>query len=491
MKKPFWPAWVIILGMACLAINSHPMMRPGFDIWIHLYRIESSPDGYYWYAFWKKIFDFFQPNDIWSKALLIHRFQYLATIFLIWVSAYFILAAFFQSSRISTTALVTNAGLAACLWLFMHGTVSAPIFGGHAFWQSWISWYSVNYQITLPVYFASAGALVFAAFGTQNLAIQVALAFLAFLGSMFIYAVHAGELPYLLYALLLIALLSFKPSLKWWYLTGIFALASGAIVFIKFSGLSPRGVLIFQESGWSGTLQAIENYGNLLIDGGLNRGNASWNYFYHAAAFSLLVIFLINPPRRQSNGTKAWCFIVLSAVPAAMLHGNIGSGLLALVTYPELAWRFTFSSFLFVAIPALLVQLGDKFPRLASPALQLMLGIVVVGCIAAASYATEKDRVSYQYTKSVFSAIDPERVHFGIPAYGAQWIKTAAEKAATIPGNVEICTDATSAYYLFFLYGLKNVSLPSNVQDNVVTCDFPADGGTLKQFNLPPVPWKE
>ena len=489
LRKTFhWPVGIVLLSLVILASKSHPMMYPGFDIWIHLSRIESAESSHrYWYQAWKTIFNLLGLTDVFDRALIIHRLQVFLAMGMIGLSAYWVMLVAFKNTIINKSIFALQAGCAVWIWLSMHGTVSTPLNGDRAFFQSWLMWYSVNYQITLPVYLMSASALLLAWFGDNQEKIRWLLLGLTSVGAIFITAIHASELSYLFFAIAWIFIIGFKPNLKWIYIFGIFLLITSAYIGIQFIGRLPTGLEILQSEGWTGLYKAIKGNGDWMINRG-NRGQASFNYLYIMGLTSicLSMFFILRKP--EVNIRPFW-FVALSALPVFALYWDLSAGSMAMILYPQITWRFTFSSFLFLGIPLLVISLGLRYPKLINQWYQLLLTTGFVFLATLASYRYEPNHVTYQYARSIAYSLSPEKVFFGIPPDAKNWLKHANQLILNDNEQKPICTDIFSAYYLFFVHAQDRVLLPPHTGINTGACNFPRDGGDLKRFPIEPPPW--
>jgi hypothetical protein len=489
IKHPLLPVALVLGPLLVLVFASYPMMYPGFDVWIHMARMAYGEPGVkVWYDVWRGVFALLQIDNVFDRALLIHRVQVLLTVGMVGLSAYWVLLTVFQRTAVKRTTLALQALCAVWIWLIMHGTVSRPVGGDQHFWQSWLLWYSVNYQIALPVYFMSTAALLLAWLGDVSRQARYGLLAVAFVGSVFIAKVHAGELPYLIFSAFLLLLLAFKRQLVRRYLALIFFGVVATTAAIGLIGRLPTGLQVFKEKGFEGFASAALAYGDLMV-AWLNRGGASWN-FYYFMGFAAAVLALVLARQKDQVQFRPLWFLLLSSIPAMAIHAPLTAGLLAMVTYPEIAWRFSFSSFLFVAVPVLSVMVGLRFTEFMGSWRQLVLTGTLCVATLMASYVAEPNNVAYRYTRSLLTTLSTERVHFGLPPQSEGWLEQVNQALIAEKDQGPVCADMFSAYYLYFVYQQKRMILPTNVEVHVGKCDFPRDGGDLKRLGLSAAPWK-
>lgn len=465
------------------------MMYPGFDVWIHIARIEYESSGArLWHAFWQGLLNVLSIENVFDKALLIHRVQTLVTAVMVGLAAYWVLLTVFQRTAVERGALALQALCAVWIWLVMHGTVSVPVAASQGFIQSWLLWYSVNYQIALPVYFLSAAALLLAFLGQVSASQRWALVLLAACGAVFITKIHASELPYFFFAGLAVLTLGFRWKLLWWYFLGfVFAALVVYLVVNNYQGRLPTGAEKFYAMGFNGFYEAVLRYGDWMINRG-NRGQASFNFYHYMGLFAALLALVVAKKTPHVN-LRALSFVLLSALPLLALFAQLPAGLLSMVLYPQIAWRFGFSSFLYVGVPMLVVLLGLRYSKLAGLWPQLLLTGSMVSGVMVASFVFEPHHVAFQYTRSIVHTLSPARMHFGLPPNTQDWLQQADQALQAEADQGPVCTDIFSAYYLYFVQRQHRAMLPPNVGLNTGDCRFPRDGGDLKRLPIDPVPW--
>lgn len=500
-----WSIFVPAALFVLYAFLSVPMMYPGFDIWIHLASINSDGTVWQkiWHLFWHKIFFGLDITNPFAQAKTIHTTQLLLTFFLLWAGSRWILKLAFAGLHVKASHFNLAAWLAVLMWALMHGTVSAAINASTPVWYSWLLWYSVNYQITLPMYVFAVGAFLWGCFGGSVIGETVRSwpYFAVALAATFAIAMlHAGEMPYVLFSLVLIGLLWFSWKWKWRYAIGVALVVGLLCLGLYGSHRLPTGLAVFQEKGFSGLLQTIATYGQHLIQG-LNRGNASWHYWYWVnlvlALCTLGFMFSFARGQHRALNLRIAAFVALSAIPAAMVHWKWSAGLLGMITYPALASRFSFSSFLFLALPMALLLTGLSRPKWSSTYHLGGLAIVVVGTVLLASKHTETNQVSYNYAKSLALSLSSSHMRFGLNTEQQTWLDTVHHALLTTPPSKPPCTDMFTAYYLYFVKGYDRVVLPDRANFAVPAerrvleagCVFPADGGDIKALGVDPLPW--
>jgi len=484
------------------ALASYPMMYPGFDIWIHLTAIEfNSRRDEPWYDLLRNFFTTFGLSDPFEQARLVHVLQVTLSGVLVFFGARWILRVADREQLTSTARLSWLAWFSVMIWLLMHGTVSAAINNPTPVWYAWMLWYSVNYQVTLPMFVFAVGALLYGfAADNQMLWRQTRLPYFA-LGVVAIVGVaafHAAEIPYVAFGILLITILWFRWSWRWQYLAALVFLTFSIYIGLQFSYRLPEGLIVFNRGGWPALLDAIENRGVQMTERGYSRGNASWNFWYWVTASMATVLLLTTFFKTSLAKRLNWrvpCFVLLSATMAAMIQFKETAGLIAMVTGLSIAWRFTFSSFLFMAPGLALLALGMTWPALQKVRWQVILAFGLIGSVLMASRFSETNLVSYRYARSLALSLSAEQMRFDLTSEQASWLNQVHEHLQTNPPKNMICTDMFTAYYLFFIKDYHQVVLPNRISRYVdrkrkqPKCGFPRDGGDIKSLGFGPIPW--
>lgn len=485
---------------------SYPLMYPGLDAWIHLASMEFAgrrQDP--WHLFWGWVFAQFNVAGPFAQAKLVHTTQALVLGSLLFVAARWFLKLAFVGRQMSPALMNLGAWLAVLVWLLMHGTVSSPIGSGFSIWYGWLQWYSVNYQLALPLYVFAVSGLLYGLFGhhvkPMGLVERWANFFAAGLATVGVAVLHAAELPYVMFALLIIGLVWFNRA--WWryYVFGLMAVLGLLLLGLEASHRLPTGIVVLSQEGPAALFAKIETHGTHLVNG-LNRGNASWNYWYWtalASAFVALILFWHASVYKaeRNHSIRVVAVVLLSALLAAMLHFKWTAGALAMVTYPNLAWRFSFSSLLFVGPSLALLAIASQWPKLGRLWVQVMLAGGLVLGVLLASRQTEANLVSYQYARGLAMSLSAQQLRFGLEPHEAKWLDAVHTKLLLNPPDQLVCTDMFTAYYLFFVKGYAEVVLPRRISRFIDSkrregeCQFPRDGGKiLQQMNVGSVPWR-
>ena len=480
-----WFPLMLGFGMGWFVLNSYPMMRPGFDIWWHLGMLDApdqadptvfSARRIAWHHAWNQVFEWLSVDDVFDRALVVHRTQLAATATLLTLSAYLVLRVLTQRLTILAPAVWTAALFSTVIWFLMHGTYSTARGGGpdSSMVQSWPMWYSVTYQISLPLYFAATACLLYgisseAGLRWRTTALGACVCFIS-IGTL----AHAAETAYFLVCLLLLAPLYVRrENLPWVALLLTGATAAIYWLAMRQSYAVPPLLSAIVNGGLDTLLAEIHRSGTYLVGSGRNRMDTAWHALHWASLIGLVIgaagLFL----RHQSAGhrptdLRPFAFLGLTALMPAALAFPWGAGLFAQITHELLAWRFALASFLFVGLPvATLVWLdGLRWPATSGRRQLLMGATIMLACSAVLwlSKSQERRHPSFAYAQSLVRSLDPVRSYFGLRAEQREALSTMAATLRSRQAKSPVCTDLFTAYYLFFVERYRGVHLPSSLE---------------------------
>ena len=425
----FWS--LVIIGIAFI-VSSYPMMKLRFDIWDHVDRIKvlvldplgPIPSRRNWYATWAYVFRLLGINDIFLFATIIHRVQFILSCYLIYSAAKQIYSALLPlkaSVRDENNWLSSLALSSVFVWLTIIGTFSF-------FQQAWIMWYSVNYQITLPMLFLSLGLLVNVlaiAQTPRQVIFKSCLALALLLG---VYLLHAGELAYLVFYIPILTVCfgskySYKPKYVLLLTAIMIALLYMAISF--YSDHVPALITHLKKGEFTKILTEINAKGTWNAVHGGNRYAANWNELYRLSVYlfaligvaGLLTKFKLITGNLRGNfnvNNRVLCFLLLSLVFCFIPTFKYTSGLASLISYDGIVNRYYFASFVFLAIP-LVVYMGLKqMKNYGHPMFLIALIALLMTATFFYSKIKNKEGVYYQNVMSIVKSIKDNKINIDV-----------------------------------------------------------------------------
>ena len=410
-------SWALFAGMVLFALNSYPMMYPGYDFAFHLLTIREP--GHHpnndWHTAWAFVFQMLQVPDVdVTRALIIHRTQTLLTLGLLLASAYLFLGV--ALLNLDAHARLQLAVMAVLIWLVMHGTYSSPSGEPHYSARhvlSWLQWYSVNYQISLPIS-VFASATLYRAIHVRNGLHSLAWGSLTIVAAYLAARVHAAELVYFLFAALGMALIHLLSNNNWRFLffaglLGVAALWLG----LQFTHRQPLILELMYPSRWSELVAKMNEFGHLLIGNNLNRSETTWHGLYSVSLLAAVGTMVL---AKEKGAVQLALLLVFSSLLAIGIQIHHSAGLLGLVIGEYVTWRFGFSTLLFVAIPLLVGVWLQTRSQNDSPLLTsiLTLGLPAGLLVLVALYSLwfEPLNPTYNFAKSVLFSLNPVLGYF-------------------------------------------------------------------------------
>jgi hypothetical protein len=476
-------AFALILSAGLIFIAySFPMMKLRFDIWQHVDHIRSyvlDPNANVtgratWLKLWASMFRFFNTNDIFTYATVIHRVQFLLSCTAIYFAAkqlFTALLVFDESeSEIEKKQWLSSLALSSvAVWLTIIGTFSF-------FQQAWIMWYSVNYQITLPMLFLALGLSVNALAVAQNTKLVVSKVLGAFVLVLGIYLFHAGELAYLVFYIF-IGILCFSSKFKfnWKYvLLGAVFLSMVLYVLIRmYSDHVPALITLLKNGEYSKILTDIQTKGKWnVIDGG-NRFSANWNELYRLSVFAFIPVVAFawfKPPQMDQ---RVLCFVGLSLVFCFIPTFQYSAGLASLISYDGIVNRYYYASLIFLVLPLFAYCLVINFKAIKHPL--GLLGLVLFAMLSVLIYSKKinNEGVYFKNIQSIRNSIKTKKIDIGVSDafIASTGLQVGVAESKYINTRFVYCGSFESLYITRYIYGKKNMLFDRLGDFSVTECE--------------------
>lgn len=458
-------AFLVSAGFISIAF-SFPMMKMRFDIWQHIDHINAyvlEPNANvtgraYWLKMWAHVFRFLNLDNIFTYAIIIHRLQFVLSCVAIYFAAKQIfssLLVFHEPETVKNQWLSSLALSSVVVWLTIIGTFSF-------FQQAWIMWYSVNYQISLPMLFLAVSLTVNAIVVAQRTLMVVAKALLAFALVLGIYFFHAGELAYLLiYIVIGILCFASKIRINWRYvLFGAGFLGGVLYLFIQmYSDHIPALITMLKNGEYTQILNAIQAKGKWnAVDGG-NRFSANWNELYRLSVFAFVPISIFAWLNRRLVHKRVLYFIGLSLIFCFIPTFQYSSGLASLISYDGIVNRYYFASFIFLLIPLVAYLIIINFKLIKYPVSVICLVFLMMLMVLFYSKKINNEGVYFKNVQSIVKSIKAKKIDTGVSdafilSTGSQ-INMAEAKYTS--NSFNYCGSFESLFVARYVYGKKNM----------------------------------
>jgi hypothetical protein len=414
--------FLLCAGLIFMSL-SFPMMKLRFDIWQHIDHIRSyvlDPNAdvtgrAIWLRLWASVFRLLNVDDIFTYAVIIHRVQFTLDCVLVYFAAKQLYMAVLKfdankTEHVKRQWLSSLALGSVFVWLTIIGTYSF-------FQQAWIMWYSVNYQITLPMLFLALGLSVNALTVEQSTKLVLCKALAALALILGIYLFHAGELAYLLFYIF-IGILCFSSKFKfnWKYvLLGAICLGVLLSVLIRmYSDHVPALITLLKNGEYSKILIDIQVKGKWnAVDGG-NRFSANWNELYQFSVFAFIPVAVFAWFNPLQVNPRVLCFVGMSLAFCFIPTFSYSAGLASLVSYDGIVNRYYYASLIFLVLPLFAYFIVINFKTINHP--MGVLGMVFITMLSVLMYSKKinNEGVYFKNVQSIRNSIKTKKIDIGV-----------------------------------------------------------------------------
>ena len=472
--------WIFITCGLLLILSSYPMMKLGFDIWDHIRYLRLAVEDpsliatlpkKQWYLAWAYLFRFFGVMDIFTYATVIHRTQFILCCVMIYIAAKQIFSALLplKSTVADENNWLSSMALSSVLvWLTMIGTFSF-------FQQAWIMWYSVNYQITLPMLFLAVSLcvnLLAIQQSRKQIIFKISIVVILLIG---IYAFHAAELAYLIFYFPILILCfgtQYKYKFKYICVSVFLGVIIVAIAIKYYTEQMPALVTYIMHGQYSNILADINTKGAYNAVHGGNRYAANWNELYRLSVYTIgilgmaglvgrsrLFVSLADWFKLGQVNRRVFGFLVLSLVFCFIPTFKYSSGLASLITYDAIVNRFYYASFVFLAIPLLGYFLCTHIKYLFHPIGIVGISFLIMYGTFIYSAKINNTNVYADNVKSIFRSISDKKINIGLSDAKIQDISMQlheAEKKYKVEDFI-YCGTYDNLHVVYYIFNKKNV----------------------------------
>ncbi|MDQ7085342.1 MAG: hypothetical protein Q9M36_10640 [Sulfurovum sp.] len=403
------------------------------------------PDNpYIWHYLWAKIFYIMNisPLDIFLRAKIIHMTQIYISLFSIYYFSMVILRNLF--TKIKPMDLKWLSFWSLIIWLTIFSTFSIV---SH---QVWIMWYSVNYQITLPLFWYITALTLVLFLEKTSLIKKIFFTLQILILSKFILQAHSMEFMYYLMYLSLFILVfldkvyfNFK---KYFYVLLPIIITIGYFL-TKFTSDRSRLFDYLSLEKLPILYTQIMKEGSLLVVHHYNRANSSINELMYLIALSsifFMIYLLITKYQNKTIGIqpRILIFIGLSSLFILIPLYQFSGGLFSIITKMVVVNRLYYSSSLFILLPIFIYSIMTSYhTKFRYINLTLFISLLSVSI-----FSKHSNIVTHNYYKNITSiknSFIENKVGFNL---SKQQIKTIG----TLIQNYEEknYTDRTIQYYV-------------------------------------------
>jgi len=191
------------------------------------------------------------------------------------------------------------------------------------------------------------------------------------------------------------------------------ALAMVLMLGLTFTYRQPEVISLLHPSRWSELVARINEFGHLLIGSNLNRSETTWHSLYSISLLAAVASVFV---AKDKDALRLTMLVVYSSALAIGIQVHHLSGLLSLVVYPYITWRFGFSTLLYLGLPLLLglwlqLRLHSKSAcRTSMTLLGASSGILLLVLVYARMF--EPLHPAWNFAKSLVFSLHPILGHF-------------------------------------------------------------------------------
>jgi len=408
---------------------------------------------YLWHYMWAEVFACLNidSTQMIFRAKIIHIVQTMISFASIYYFSHVVLRNVFK--RISTQQLRWLSLWSVLIWVTIFATFSA----NHH--QVWMMWYSVNYQITLPLFWYMLGLTLVLLLEETPWKIKLFFAFQILLLSRFTLQVHSMEFLYYLMHMAIFSLVFIDKVyflLKRYFYIVIPVIF--AIVYIA-KNYQPEKSLIFNYLSLE-KLPKLYEYilqaGAFLLSG-YNRASASVNelmYFilYFGIVFIIYLLWQKYNKREIMIQFRVLFFIILTSLFILIPLYQLSGGLFSVITSMLVVNRLYYSSSLFVLIPIFTYYILQGYK---SKYIHLFIALSLTLVIIFSKHSAVLNHNYYKNIQSLKDSFNEQKVGFNLSQFQINMIKKQLdtyEKNNTSHKEIRYYARADIAFIIKYLF---------------------------------------
>lgn len=401
---------IITIGLLFI-IFANPFLKYPYDIFAHLITIDElyhdidiptagiPHERLIWHGFWAQFFAIcnIQSIDLLLRAKIIFILQTFFNLFSIYFFSHVAIRNLFK--HINLQELQYLSLWATLIWFTIFATFSVHY---HLIWSLW---YSVNYQITLTLFFYITALTLILFLEETSIKKKVFFIIQILLLSKFILQVHAMEFMYYLMYLLVFSLIyinkSYQIVKKYYYI--LIPLAIGFIYYIKeFQRDSSELFNYMNFEKFPLLYDTIISNGKLVVTH-LNRSSNSINELMYLT-FIITIITIIHIIWKSNRKTtfinkKVFILIFITSLFILIPLYEFSSGIFSIITRKDVIHRIYYSSSIFILLPVSIYYISKTF-HLKFRYVHILLVIALVGTTI---YSKHNAHLTHNYYKNIQS----------------------------------------------------------------------------------------
>ena len=400
----------LLLGATLAAILlTHPFLRYPYDAWEHLIGIDEfrlsrlSPERAIWHRFWKELFDSIsiESSQVFLRARIIHVSQTLFSFFAVYLFSKVLIRNIF--ARIDPLSLRYMAYWSTLIWFTIFATFSVN------YHLIWMLWYSVTYQITLPLFWYILALTIITIFEPISWGRKLFYLLQILVISRLILQMHSMEYFYYLMYIFVLSLVYWRALYGFIKKHYMIVLPFVLAIFYFAKRYQPEHsqlLTLLWNRDFSGIYHAVITYGERLQTG----ANRSWAAYNELMTLSLLLgaIMLYLLWRRKGEeerikvDKKMYLYLFLTSLFVLLPLNTVTGGILAVITRMDVVHRFYFSASLFVLIPVTFYYFITLYYRKSRI---VFLNLMIATTLAATLLYSKYLSATHNYADNIHSIV--------------------------------------------------------------------------------------
>jgi len=436
-KTPKYTYTIITIFALLFVLLTNPFLRYPYDIFAHLIAIDELYNGatytttsiqhnrLLWHDIWATLFHFFNidSQQLFLRAKIIYTIQTSITLLSIYYFSHVIFRNLFKN--IHTNALLYLSLWSTIIWFTIYATHSVH------YNLVWNLWYSVNYQITLALFWYMTGLTLVLILEETSWQKKLFFIFQLLLLARFIIQIHSMELMYYFMYISLLSLIYIDKLyviLKKYYF--IFIIAFIVIIYSikKYIAESSKIFKYLNTEKFPLLYDDIFKIGKNIIEH-LNRANSGslnelMSLVFYFSLFMLVFFIWQSSKNKKIVDYRILIFIFLSASFIFIPLNQFSGGLFALIARPDVVHRMYYSSSIFLLLPLFIYYLLTTY-HISLKYLNIIIILILVSTFLFSKYNTDASHYFYKNIQSIQNSFYPNTYHFHL---SSEQIKVIGQK---------------------------------------------------------------
>ncbi|SFV53952.1 hypothetical protein MNB_SV-9-660 [hydrothermal vent metagenome] len=390
-------------------------MRYPYDMWAHLIAIDNPYDyttipeaRELWHLIWRNIFNFIgiSSSDILLRAKIIHIVQSLISFGTVYLFSLVVIRNIYKKSDKLHHKYM--AYWSTVIWFTIFSTFSMY------YHHTWIMWYSISYQITLPLFWYITALTIIIYLENPSLKLKIFYILQILILSLFILQIHSMEYIYYILYLITLSTIYFNKSIyilkKYFYI--LIPILILIILFSKSYQAEDTRLLDFiYKAQFMDLYNLIIHEGNIIVNS-LNRSTSAINELMYFILFMTILLLIFIKNNFIDTDKKILIFLIITSLFILIPLFSFSAGLSALLTKINVIHRIYYSSSLFILLPISVYYLVSRFKNPL-----YIFNISIITILLSITLYSKYISTSHNYYKNILSlkeSIEGDKVRFNL-----------------------------------------------------------------------------